>query len=239
MKETLKINKGITLIALVITIIVLIILAGISISILMGENGLITKAKQGALNYQNAAVEEQEMLNNLHGDFASEIAKTGGGDAAASLISFKRTIAEAITNAGVATSENDSVETMASNIAEIYQGRYDAGVAAGENTSINCEKIFNAKKSGTDQPNESVTLNKDYKMVFVVYSCATWQNGTYTSSFSHTVSDSPTPINSHKELGNFSDNNTGHGIYVYENLPKDTVISLSFRASSVSIWGLN
>ena len=50
-------NKGITLIALVITIIVLIILAGISISILMGEDGLITKAKQGAQNYQNASVE--------------------------------------------------------------------------------------------------------------------------------------------------------------------------------------
>ena len=38
-------NKGITLIALVLTIIVLLILAGISIRILGGENGLITKTK--------------------------------------------------------------------------------------------------------------------------------------------------------------------------------------------------
>ena len=40
-----KINKqkGITLIALVVTIIVLLILAGISIATLTGENGLITK----------------------------------------------------------------------------------------------------------------------------------------------------------------------------------------------------
>ena len=61
----MKENKGITLIALVITIIILIILAGISISIMMGEDGLITKAKMGAQNYQNAAVEEQRMLNNI------------------------------------------------------------------------------------------------------------------------------------------------------------------------------
>ena len=40
----MKNNKGITLIALVITIIVLLILAGISIAMLTGENGLLNKA---------------------------------------------------------------------------------------------------------------------------------------------------------------------------------------------------
>jgi len=38
-------NKGITLIALVITIIVLLILAGVSIAILMGDNRVINKSK--------------------------------------------------------------------------------------------------------------------------------------------------------------------------------------------------
>ena len=37
--------KGITLIALVITIIVLLILAGVAINALFGDNGLITKAQ--------------------------------------------------------------------------------------------------------------------------------------------------------------------------------------------------
>ena len=73
MKE-LKSKKGITLIALVITIIVLIILAGISISIMMGEDGLITKAKQGAQNYQNAAIEEQAMLNTVYGKVGTQLA---------------------------------------------------------------------------------------------------------------------------------------------------------------------
>ena len=39
-------NKGITLIALVITIIVLLILAGISIATLIGDNGILTKANE-------------------------------------------------------------------------------------------------------------------------------------------------------------------------------------------------
>ena len=42
-----KEQKGITLIALVVTIIVLIILAGISISLLFGKSGIITRAKKG------------------------------------------------------------------------------------------------------------------------------------------------------------------------------------------------
>ena len=37
-------NKGITLIALIITIIILLILAGISISTLTGDNGILNKA---------------------------------------------------------------------------------------------------------------------------------------------------------------------------------------------------
>ena len=38
-------NKGITLIALVITIIVLLILAGVSIAMLTGQNGILTQAR--------------------------------------------------------------------------------------------------------------------------------------------------------------------------------------------------
>ena len=43
-KKFLKVNKGITLIALVVTIVVLLILAAVSISMLGGENGIITQA---------------------------------------------------------------------------------------------------------------------------------------------------------------------------------------------------
>ena len=78
MNQRLKNNKGITLIALIITIIILIILAGISISILTGQDGLINKVKQGTQNYQNAAIEEQERLNTIYDGVGTGIASNTG-----------------------------------------------------------------------------------------------------------------------------------------------------------------
>ena len=45
MKKIINKNLGITLIALVVTIVVLLILAGVSINMVLGENGIVTKAK--------------------------------------------------------------------------------------------------------------------------------------------------------------------------------------------------
>jgi len=55
-------QKGITLIALVITIIVLLILAGISIAMLTGENGILTKANQAKEEYAYKNAEEKVKL---------------------------------------------------------------------------------------------------------------------------------------------------------------------------------
>ncbi len=65
MKKTLKKQKGITLIALVVTIIVLIILAGVSISLVLGENGIVNKAKKAKENTELAKTDEETMLNDL------------------------------------------------------------------------------------------------------------------------------------------------------------------------------
>ena len=46
MKRILKSKNGITLIALVVTIVVLLILAAVSISMLQGENGIINNAQE-------------------------------------------------------------------------------------------------------------------------------------------------------------------------------------------------
>ena len=59
LKEQLKINKGITLIALVITIIVLLILAGVTIATLTGDNGILTKAQNSKEKNAQKTVEEQ------------------------------------------------------------------------------------------------------------------------------------------------------------------------------------
>ena len=57
-KRMQKNSKGITLIALVITIIVLLILAGISISMLTGQNGILTKANDSEVQQSHASVKE-------------------------------------------------------------------------------------------------------------------------------------------------------------------------------------
>lgn len=60
----LKGQKGITLVALVVTIIVLIILAGVSISLVLGNDGIVTKARSGANDYKTAANAEDATLTN-------------------------------------------------------------------------------------------------------------------------------------------------------------------------------
>ena len=58
-KQKLKESKGITLIALVITIIVLLILAGVTIATLTGDNGVLTKAESAKTETENASAEEK------------------------------------------------------------------------------------------------------------------------------------------------------------------------------------
>ncbi len=66
-----KKNKelGITLIALVATIIVLLILAGISISMLMGDSGVLTKTADAKTMYEEESFKQQlksEVLGNYN-----------------------------------------------------------------------------------------------------------------------------------------------------------------------------
>lgn len=54
-----KEQKGITLIALVITIIVLLILVTVSISVIIGENGVLTQSSRAVINTKIAEIYEQ------------------------------------------------------------------------------------------------------------------------------------------------------------------------------------
>ena len=63
MKINLKDTKGITLVALVVTIIILIILAGVSINLVIGNSGIIAKAQIAKKNAENAAwLEKAQMI---------------------------------------------------------------------------------------------------------------------------------------------------------------------------------
>ena len=68
-------ERGITLIALVITIIILIILATVSINVVLGEGGLIQRAQQAKELTEQAALEEQQGLNSLMSEFTNIMAE--------------------------------------------------------------------------------------------------------------------------------------------------------------------
>jgi len=59
-----KRERGITLIALIVTIIVLLILAGVSIAMLTGQNGILTQAQRAKTETENAAANEAAILDD-------------------------------------------------------------------------------------------------------------------------------------------------------------------------------
>ena len=63
-------NKGITLIALVVTIVVLIILATVSINAVLGQNGIIGKAKQAKESYEKSVKAEDTAMQKLLNEMA-------------------------------------------------------------------------------------------------------------------------------------------------------------------------
>ena len=74
MKGSFKEKKGITLIALVITIIVLLILAGVSIAMLTGQNGILTQAQNAKTTTENKSAEEKVKLAVMSARTRSETA---------------------------------------------------------------------------------------------------------------------------------------------------------------------
>ena len=65
MNKEMKNTRGITLIALVVSIIVLLILAGITIAALSGDNGILTRAKEAKEKTEQAQKEEEENLQEI------------------------------------------------------------------------------------------------------------------------------------------------------------------------------
>ena len=72
-------QQGITLVALVITIIVLLILAGVTIAMLLGPNGIITRAKEAKINWETEAQKEQTDLANLYEEMGEAYGGTETG----------------------------------------------------------------------------------------------------------------------------------------------------------------
>ena len=75
----MKNNKGITLVALVVTIVVLLILAGVSINLVLGNNGIIAKAKDAETKSAEASENDLKGMNSLIEQMESALNGSGNG----------------------------------------------------------------------------------------------------------------------------------------------------------------
>ena len=73
----MKKNKGITLVALVVTIVVLLILAGVSINLVLGDNGIIVKAKEAQRKSAEASQNDLKGMNGLVSEMEGALAGNG------------------------------------------------------------------------------------------------------------------------------------------------------------------
>ena len=82
MKNRVKKNRGITLIALVVTVIVLLVLAGVSISMLTGQNGILTRAAEAKTKTENSEKQENEKMQRYEQTIAErDLPETAEGQA--------------------------------------------------------------------------------------------------------------------------------------------------------------
>ena len=73
--EKLKEERGITLLALILTVVIMIILVAVTINVALGEGGLVDQAKWAAEQTANLTKSEQEQLDELQKEFTNLMAE--------------------------------------------------------------------------------------------------------------------------------------------------------------------
>ncbi len=131
---SLKSNKAITLIALVITIIILLILSGITIATLTGENGLFERAKEAKTKTEIESIKEEIRTEILAEQAGNE------GDIT------EEKLKEILENHGKLSGE----EKLEDNILTTDKGKYE----------IKVSDIFNGTTSKPEEPIFTATANK-------------------------------------------------------------------------------
>ena len=75
-----KKESGITLVALVVTIIVLLILAGVAISLTIGEDGIFTRAQNATKKWDEAEAQEETEMNTFTNTYDNLLQNLGLAD---------------------------------------------------------------------------------------------------------------------------------------------------------------
>jgi len=217
-----KQEKGITLIALVVTIVVLLILAGVSISLVLNNNGVISKAKDAKNQYAEAQTNEEKQLNEVSDWIKETVGDTTGGG-----------------SAGGAESKVDGVPIPAGFV--YVGGTKDSGLVISD-AAADKEKYKGQTTVGTDlQGNQFVWIPveniADYKRTAYSFQVDT---GTIDSSTNSTKINYSSSVSNYYTEAMPSDEKTSveknKGYYIgrYEAGDKESTDAKTLRSASSS-----
>ena len=159
-KINIKNKKGITLIALVITIIVLLILAGVSIAMLTGQNGILTQASNAKTEQSHGAVREAIAL--LYNEYQIQ-KRTGSVTKLASTESVK-----------IEGKEERALANTTVTFLDFLKGENEAGINYIKdeiNNILDVEKLTGGKQAlgngtGTDDVYKIEDYGTSYKIIY-------------------------------------------------------------------------
>ena len=185
MKNNKNKSAGITLIALVVTIIVLLILAGISIQMLTGDNGILTRAGDAKERTERAEIEEvlkMEYINQIGNDIVNYSHEVSLGK-----------VVEAVKNQGYKVGSQPASEKGA--IEDIKLKNGDASIELGDGQTeleidivrgTNIGDVYYAEINGTKYEITDSTGNGDIKISKTPLTTGTVTEPTITATVANT-----------------------------------------------------
>ncbi len=151
-------NKGITLISLIVTIIVLIILAGISVAVLTGDNGLINKAGEAKDSSERA--DEKEALDQA---VVEAMGKNKRGNLV--IATLKDTITNNIKNISIEAETDSSLTVKFTKTGNIYDIDGEGEVVKGMATVTTPPTSPVAENTKYNDGEDTAVIPKDFKVV--------------------------------------------------------------------------
>ena len=162
-------TKGITLIALVITIIVLLILAGVSIAMLTGQNGILTQAQNAKTTTANKSAEEKVKL-------AVMAARAQSEDASLDATKLKTEIEDNYAGVAELTAGGFPVNVTMDGKAFTVDSYGNVELAGSKPQMTEAKIVASANGEGTDVPDDQAEGTELY-----ISFKASLENGTITS----------------------------------------------------------
>ena len=226
-KKKLKNEKGITLIALVITIIVLLILAGISISMLTGQNGILNRAQEAKEKTEVAGEDELRKLtqmqaamnleNTTHTDNSTgeEITVTIPAQCAVSQVEGENTLKDGLViidtngNEWVWIEVPDSIYARAKSSIDFDNINNDLIDYVGIYRKGSINQNFNWKDQwyeGNGIINQETYISMYQKMLTSIYINSGFWVGRYEAGIEGSISDLSLGRVSHNDINNISPN---------------------------------